>query len=364
MNSNRIAGVDELRQFRVRQKAKTGMCVLVTACMLAGCGNTKENTNLNKGMEQLEQLDYNAALESFEAALVYNEDNQLLYRGEGLAYMGLSDYESAAQSFLKSISYADGNVTDLEYDTNYYLAAAYYKLGKYEDAEKIYTAIIGLRSKETNAYYLRACTLLKENNYESAVRDFEKAFSLEPDNLKLVTDAYVEMQAAGFENEGKAYVEDFMQKKDKTLTDSERGTLYYYLEDYENARIYLDGTLNSGDAQAILILGQTYEKLGDMNYAAVVYKTYLDSNEPDAAIYNSLGICLMKQDKYQDALDTFEAGINLGNSAYLQNLKFNQVVATEYLGDFAKAKQLLNDYLAAYPDDSKAKREAQFLETR
>lgn len=353
-----------MRQFRVRQKAKTGMCVLVTACMLAGCGNTQENINLNKGMGQLEQLDYNSALESFEAALVYNEDNQLLYRGEGLAYMGLSDYESAVQCFLKSISYAEGHVTDLEFDTNYYLAAAYYKLGKYDDAEKIYTAIIGLRDKETDAYYLRACTLLKKNNYEEAVKDFEKAFTLEPDNLQLVTDAYVEMQAAGFEDEGKTYVEDFMQKKDKTLTDSERGTLYYYLEDYENARTYLDGALNSGDAQVILLLGQTYEKLGDMNYAAVVYKTYLDSNEPDAAIYNSLGACLMKQEKYQDALDAFEAGIDIGNSAYMQKLKFNKVVATEYLGDFEKAKQLLNDYLAAYPDDSNAKREAKFLETR
>ena len=117
--------------------------------------------------------------------------------------MGLGNYEAATECFLNSISYAEGNVTDLEFDTNYYLAATYYKLGQYEEAEKIYTAIIGLRNKETDAYFLRACTLLKEGYYDAAIKDFEKAFALEPDNLELVTDAFVEMQAAGFGEEGR-----------------------------------------------------------------------------------------------------------------------------------------------------------------
>lgn len=343
---------------------KYKICLIVAAvCMLGGCGAQK-NTNIEQGMQQIEQLDYNAAIESFEAAIVYNEDSQLLYRGEGLAYMGLGDYEKAVECFLTSISYANGNVTGLEFDTNYYLASAYYKLGKYEDAEKVYSAIIGLHPKDIDAYYLRGCTLLKEGYYDSAIVDFEKAFSLDPDNLELLTDAYVEMQAAGFGEEGKTYIQNFMDKEDKRLTDSEKGILYYYLEDYANARIYLDGALNGNDAGISLMLGQTYEKLGDMNYAAVVYQTYLDANTPDAAIYNSLGTCLMKQGKYDEALKAYEAGIDLGDSACLQSLKFNQVVANEYLGNFSQAKSLLDEYLASYPDDTKAKRESEFLQTR
>lgn len=333
-------------------------------CMLTGCGNEVKNTNINKGMEQLEQMDYNGALESFEAALVYKEDEQLIYRGEGLANMGLGDYETATECFLNSISYADGNVTDLEFDTNYYLASAYYKLGKYEEAEKIYSAILDLRGKETDAYFLRACTLLKEGYYESAVKDFEKAFSLEPNNLDLVTDAFVEMQAAGFGEEGKGYLQEFLTKKDKELKDAQKGTIYFYLEDYTNARIYLDGALNQGNPEVSLILGKTYEKLGDMNYALVVYQTYLDSNAPSAAIYNSLGVCLMNQGKYEEALEAFEAGIDLGNSSYIQNLKFNQIVAKEYLGKFSEAKNLMQEYLAVYPDDNTAKQEYEFLQTR
>ena len=351
-----------MRETKMRKVMIAGAVMVM--CVVTGCNAQSADTNVKKGMELLEQMDYSGALESFESALVYNEDEQLIYRGEGLANMGLGNYEEAANCLLQSISYADGNVTNLEFDTNYYLATAYYKQGKYEEAEKIYTAILDLRDKETDAYYLRACTLLKEGYYEAAIKDFEKAFSLEPDNLELVTDAFVEMQAAGFGEEGKVYLQEFLANKDKQLKDAQKGTIYFYLEDYANARIYLDGALNQGNPEVSLILGKTYEKLGDMNYAVVVYQTYLDSNAPDAAIYNSLGVCLMNQKKYQEALEIFQAGIDLGNTAHVQNLKYNQIVAKEYLGNFAEAKILMQEYLSAYPDDSMAKQEYEFLQTR
>ena len=42
----------------------------VAVCLLTGCEAKPDNTNINKGMELLEQMDYAGALESFEAALV------------------------------------------------------------------------------------------------------------------------------------------------------------------------------------------------------------------------------------------------------------------------------------------------------
>lgn len=315
-------------------------------------------------MELVEQYDFQGALECFDLARLNNEDLQLASRGEGIAYMGLGDYAKAESAFLESIQNAGNKLTELEYDTNYYLASVYMKEGKYEDAKNIYSAIIALKNKELDAYYLRACALLKQNSYEEAVADFEKAFSLDSNNLALVTDAYVEMQAAGFGEEGKTYLSAFIERKDKDLSDAEKGTIYYYLEDYQNARIYLDGSVNGNDAGRSLILGQTYEKLGDMNYATVVYQTYLDANMPDAAIYNNLGMCLMKQEKYEDALTAFEAGIAIGETPYIQELKYNRIVANEYLGNFSQAKEMMQEYLQTYPDDAKASRENEFLQTR
>jgi tetratricopeptide (TPR) repeat protein len=357
--------VQERRDYvRTRFVLKTCALILCAAIFIGGCGKNSDNTNVLAGMGLVEQYDFQGALDSFEKAILNNEDLELSYRGQGIAYMGLGNYEEAQNSFLSSIQNAGNTLTSLEYDTNYYLASAYMKLGKYAEAEEIYSAIIALKKKETDAYYLRACAVIRQGRYEEALNDFEKAFSLDSDNLGIVVDAYTEMQAAGFEDNGKVYVQEFLENNDKLLDNGEKGMLYYYLEDYEQARICLDAYVNGSDEERSLILGQTYEKLGDMNYATVVYQTYLDGNEPTAAIYNSLGICLMNQGKYEEAVTAFQNGIDLGNSDYIQELKYNLIVANEYVGNFSSAKSMMQDYIQTYPDDAKAKREYEFLRTR
>ena len=328
---------------KIMHTVRISAVVIAAALLLGGCGKKPENKNLLAGMELVEQYDFQGALDSFDTALLNDEDLELVYRGRGIAYMGLGNYAEAETAFLESIKSAQGRASELVYDTNYYLASAYMKQGKYADAEAVYSAIIGLKKKEKDAYYMRACAVLRQNRYDDAVADFEKAFSLDSGDLDLVTDAYVEMQAAGF---------------------GEQGIMYYYLEDYESARKYLDPFVNGNDASLSMILGQTYEKLGDMNYAAVVYQTYLGANEPDAAIYNSLGICLMHQEKYDEAVEAFENGIAMGSSDYLQELKFNRIVASEYTGDFSQARTMMEEYLQIYPDDARAKKEYEFLKTR
>lgn len=72
----------------------------------------------------------------------------------------------------------------------------------------------------------------------------------------------------------------------------------------------------------------------------------------------------MEQKKYEEALAAFTSGIDLGDTAYLQSLKYNQVIAYEYMGKFGEAKNAMEAYLLTYPDDTKAKREYDFLKTR
>ncbi len=370
----RDADVEKLRRYfslkvglNVRKMVRTarmGAMVLGMVLLSGGCSKKIESVNIKSGMELVEQYDFQGAISYFEQALLNNEDMELAYRGQGIACMGLGKYADAETAFLKSIESAGRHLTALEYDTNYYLAAAYMKQGKYAQAEEIYSAIIALKKKEKDAYYLRACALLRQNRYDEAVADFEKAFSFDSDNLDLLTDAYVEMQAAGFSEQGQTYLQEFMTEKGKKLSEGERGILYYYLEDYENARIYLDSFVNGKDPKLSMILGQTYEKLGDMNYAAIVYQSYLDANEPNAAIYNSLGVCLMHQEKYDEAMKAFESGIEMGASDNLQELRFNLIVANEYSGNFAQAKKMMQEYLQSYPDDARAKKENEFLKSR
>ncbi|WP_286151993.1 tetratricopeptide repeat protein [Sporofaciens musculi] len=83
-------------------------------------------------------------------------------------------------------------------------------------------------------------------------------------------------------------------------------------------------------------------------------------------IYNFLGSCELKLGNPESAQNYFQLGIGLkGNSAKLdQEMKYNQIVAFEQLGDWESAKARLAEYVAEYPEDANALKEQQFLETR
>lgn len=151
------------RNRKIIWRIKTGGFVLLLVMMAGGCAKKPENTNLIAGMELVEQYDFEGAMEKFEQALLSKEDMELSYRGQGIAYMGLGNYADAETAFLKSIASSGDRLTALEYDTNYYLASAYMKQKKYAQAEEIYSAIIALKKKDKEAYYLRACAILRQN---------------------------------------------------------------------------------------------------------------------------------------------------------------------------------------------------------
>ena len=111
------------------------MVLLCSLCMavLPACGTGKQE-NIDQGMKLIEQLNYEEALKCFDAALLNKEDARLSYRGQGLAYMGLTEYDKAAEYLEKALSYSDFNVEQMDFDINYYLATAYYKLGELDKA--------------------------------------------------------------------------------------------------------------------------------------------------------------------------------------------------------------------------------------
>lgn len=340
------------------------LAMLFLTLALSGCGISGGQENISQGMSAIQALDYNGALECFERALVNREDMQLLYRGQGIAYMGLTQYEDAVAALERSLSYCDGRLTGLEYDTNYYLATAYYKNGALDDALSVYDAILELKPGEKDALYLRGMLKLEKGNFEGAEADFDAAIALDARDYDCLIDICDSLAQNGYQDVGDAYLEKALQENDAGMSDFDRGRISYYLKDYETARNCLEKARDLGGAEAILYLGRTYEALGDYNYAASVYSGYLEGDVAHAELYNQLGLCRMRMGDYESALAAFQAGLDLEGNDFLQTLKYNEIAAYEYLGQYKKASVLMESYLEIYPDDEKAKREYEFLKTR
>lgn len=338
--------------------------ILGVALLVSGCEKDAAQDNLSLGMEAVVNMDYNSALDYFEKAMVNGEDSQLIYRGQGLASMGLGQYEDAVLALEKSLT-STQTAGKLELDTNYYLATAYYKSGEIDKAIQTYDAILGIMPKEIQALYLRGTLELKKGDYEKAVKDFDAAIALAPLDYSMYIDIYKSLDDNGYQEIAQTYLQGALEGDEKSLSDYDRGRIYYYLKDYENARNFLEKANSaSGTADVVLMLGKTYEALGDYNYASTVYDNYLAGDPTSPQLYNQLGLCKLSLKEYDAALSAFQSGIAIENNDYMQTLRFNEIVTFEYLGEFKKAFVQMETYLKTYPGDAAAEREYEFLKTR
>ena len=328
------------------------------------CGAKEKTDNTSLGMEAVQNLEYTEAIQYFNAALEEKEDERLVCRGMGLAYMGLSKYEDAIAYLEKALRLSDGSVQDIDYDINYYLATAYFKNGQAQEALQSYDAILALRPKEIEAYYLRGYVKLCGGNFESAKEDFDKTISLDPQNYDRLIQIYNALVDNGYREVGKEYLQQVIADNEKSISNYDLGRIYYYLEDYESAKNYLSQVKISSDYEASLYLGRTYEALGDYNYAASIYNDYTLNDQSKAEIYNQLGLCRMQMKEYELALMAFQSAMNIEGNGMMQTLKFNEIIAYEYMEEYKTAAALMSDYLKTYPDDEAAQRENQFLKTR
>ena len=343
-----------------RKIAAAGVCCL-TIGMLTGCGS--DTTKINEGMQLVETLDYQGALNAFDEAEGLGEDSRLLARGRGIASMGLTEYDQAVEYFTQALELSDGWIQNVDYDMNYYLAAAYTKNGQPAEAKKVYDAILGLKPEEKDAYFLRGSVELELGDYESAKADFDRVISMDPKNYDRLIDIYEVLAEHGYREAGQEYLQNVLDTA-KQLDAYDSGRIYYYLGEYQKAYLALEEAKDKGGADSYLYLGRSYEATGDYNYASNVYNNYLSKQGSNAEIYNQLGLCEMAKKEYQKALEAFQAGKQIEGNELMQTLSFNEIVAYEYLEEYQKAAVLLKTYLQNYPDDQTAIREQAFLSTR
>lgn len=335
---------------------------VLTMGFLTGCGNSSEKTE--EGMKQVQALDYQGALMTFEEAEAAQENARLIARGRGIAYMGLTEYGQAVECFQEALAGSDGFIEDIDFDLNYYLAAAYTKNGQPLEAERTYDAILALRPEEEDAYFLRGCVRLALADYEGAKGDFDKVISMNAKNYDRLIEIYEVLTFYGYKEVGEEYLQTAIAGASGEMNVYDSGRIYFYLGEYQKAYLALEEAKEKGGAESYLYLGRAYEATGDYNYASSVYNSYISKDTGNAEIYNQLGLCEMAKKEYQKALAAFQAGMQIEDSGLLQTLSFNEIVAYEYLGEYQKASILLENYLKNYPDDEVAKREQEFLATR
>lgn len=224
-------------------------------------------------------------------------------RMEGIAQMESGDYDKAIESFDLLIDKA-GSVTEFELDVLKYRAEAEFLTGDYEAAAYTYEILEQVDEPKAEYCYFEALNLAKSGNAEEAKKKISEGKGLDK-NLK----------AAGF-------------------------------------------------PEAMEALAGALLEAGDKGGADEVCLELIASGQAGAETYNRLMLHAMESGDYEKALSYAAEGLALADESVKADLKFNEAVCYEYMGQYGKALELFRSYTAEFGNDEKAEHEIAFLVTR
>lgn len=342
--------------------------LILAACLsvlCVGCRQQdKESTNVEIGMEAIEDEYYQNALESFQAAITEEKRLVEAYRGEGLAYMGMGQYENAVSSFDKALGETDEKMTDAIKDIRYYKAAALYKMDNYVGTISVCDDILKLAA-EGDAYYLRGTCYLEQGETDKAKVDFDAAVKDQPKDYELYLNIYESYKEKKLSAQGDTYLQKALEIESTAGEDAyQKARIYYFLENYEQAQAELTALVNEQEEKSLLLMGQIYQAQADYLHARNMYEQYISVYGETPEAYNGIVLADIGEQNYDSALAGIDKGIALDQEKGKQELYYNQIVAYEYKHDFDTAQVKAQEYVTRYPADKAGLKEYEFLQSR
>ena len=230
-------------------------------------------------------------------------EEKLVSRESAIALMESGDLEGAVTVFNDLVKEAK-KVTEFELDILKYRGEAEFLLEDYEAALHTYRTLMEVDKERPEYCYMASIALAKDGQRHDAKLFLDSGKALDKDS-----------QAPMF---------------------------------YQASVAYAESCMAAGE---------------DMT-ATGIYQELIDGGFANTDLYNRLVMAAVNEGKYEEALELIKKGLTLTDTMAVQELKFNEAVCYEYLGEFSKALELFRYYIEEFGNDERAAHEITFLETR
>lgn len=342
------------------------ICLLAAglgALLLTGCGGENQKT-YEQANADLEEANYDYALNEYQSCISAGYKLAQSYRGSGIVKLRTGDYQGAIDDLTNALNDEKTGKSDRK-DLLEYRAAAELKAELYDQAMADCQTLAEDYSLNANDYYLTGCVALAMDSYDEASSNFSEAYGSDS-TYEMAIQIYEAYLGQDMEADGTRYLEAALKTEAKTADDyCERGKVYYYMDDYENARTELTTAADKGSTEATLILGMVYMAQGDTSNARSFYQQYIDADGDDPAKgYNGLALCDISDGDYDSALQNISQGLGDATSDEMRDLLFNEIVVYEKKLDLSTALSKAQEYVQTFKDDDAAAKELTFLQSR
>lgn len=330
--------------------------------LFSSCKNKEYNT-INKKIEnRLSKKEYEEALSLIEMLKKDNPSKKEVLRLEGIARMGKGEYEAAIECFDTVLNQnKKKKLGIMEQDIVYYKSVAQSRLGNYEAAYRtLETMPTG--KEQRDVFLLKGMLALKMGRKQDAILAFDKAIETDKNNILIYIDIFRTFSVNNYTQSGKDYLSSGIKVAQKSGDNLNLGKLYYFNEEYEMAIKSLENELKNPLAR--VYMAKAMYKRGDVKGAYGIAENAIRNNEQNSEYYNIMGLYYIAEKDYKKAMTYFVNGLNLPELQNDCELRYNEAVVYEFMGDFSTAKKKMEALLRDYPDLESAKREFLFLKTR
>lgn len=331
--------------------------------LLTGCGGENKKT-YEQANKDLEQGNYDYALNEYQACISAGYKLVDSYRGSGIVKLRTGDYQGAINDLTNALNDENAGKSDQK-NILEYRATAELKAELYDQAMADCQTLAENYSLNANDYYLTGCVALAMDSYDEASSNFSEAYGNDS-TYEMAIQIYEAYLERDMEADGTRYLDAALKTEPKSGDDyCERGRVYYYMEDYDNAIKELTEAVDKNNIEGMQLLGQVYMAKGDTSNARTFYQQYIDAEGEDPAKgYNGLALCDIADGNYDSALQNISQGLGDASSEEMKDLLFNEIVVYEKQMDFATALSKAQTYVETFKDDQAAARELVFLQSR
>ena len=222
--------------------------------------NTK---NYKQAAQDLEQGNYEAALEEYETAISEGVKPAQSYRGAGVVKLKLGNYEEAITYFNDALK-CDKVGKALKKDILSYRAVAYLKVKDYEAALEDCQTLAENYKMDADLYFLTGETALAMDSYEEASANFEQAYG-EDATYDRAIQIYWGISEQGYGSRrnslsGSCFVRNCKKLQRIIVTAAEFIIIWMIMQ---NAESELKQAIDGDNTEALVLLGMVYMDKGD-----------------------------------------------------------------------------------------------------
>lgn len=205
------------------------------------------------------------------------------------------------------------------------------------------------QQKDADMFFKLGVSYLNEGNYQMAYLQFQKAYSIEPNNKEILNSlGLIHLHFGDLEKSARFFLDAILVDRNFSTAHNNLGIVYIRMSKWNEAieqfKKALANPMYENPESAYFNLGNGYYRLGQYDLSIIAYKNSLKRAPKFLHSYYGLALCYNKIGRYGEASEMLATAIEIDPVYNGDKIKFIEDIKRHYLKSDGENEDLA-DYL-------------------